>query len=123
MVDGLSAGVANAGSLSRIHDGHKVSSRRSWSRHHQAALESLDEPRASIAVDEQRLRYQGLSEREWLSPFGKLVIRRRSYRGDGPGALGGCPLDDACGMRDGFMMPDVEEIKSHSDPGRSRRDP
>jgi hypothetical protein len=45
-----------------------------------------------------------------LTPFGKVTVVRRTYRGDGPGKGSAVPLDDACGMRDRFMTPDVEEM-------------
>lgn len=78
------------------------------------ALESMDEPRPSVHVDGQALRYRGKSEREWLSPFGKMKLKRRCYRGDGPDAGSSFPLDEACGMRDRFMTPDVEEMVAYS---------
>lgn len=78
------------------------------------ALESLDEPRPSIEVGGQPLRYRGKSEREWLSPFGKLRLERRCYRGDGPDTGSSFPLDEACGMRNRFMTPDVEEMVAYS---------
>jgi hypothetical protein len=49
-------------------------------------------------------------EREWLTPFGKVRINRRTYRGDGAGAASAVPLDDACGMRGRYMTADVEEM-------------
>jgi len=73
-------------------------------------VEEVDEPRASIEVQGERLRYRGSSTREWLSPFGKVAIRRRTYRGQGPGAASSAPLDDACGMCGRYMTPDVEEM-------------
>lgn len=69
-----------------------------------------DAPHASVEVDGQRLRYRGPSEREWLTPFGKVKIVRRTYRGDGAGAASATPLDDLCGMRGRYMTPDVEEM-------------
>lgn len=73
-------------------------------------LESRDLPRAAITVDGQRLRYRGMREREWLTPFGMVRVLRRTYRGDGVGAANAVPLDDACGMRGRYMTPDVEEM-------------
>jgi len=72
--------------------------------------EEVDEPRAAVEVDGERLRYRGVATRAWLSPFGRLRIRRRTYRGDGPGAKSSVPIDEACGMRDRYMTPDVEEM-------------
>jgi len=75
-----------------------------------SVLESRDLPHAAIEVDGQRLRFRGVREREWLTPFGKVRVNRRTYRGDGAGAAGAVPLDDACGMRGRYMTPDVEEM-------------
>jgi hypothetical protein len=75
-----------------------------------AVLESLDPARSSIEIDGQRLRYRGMCESEWLTPFGRVPVLRRTYRGDGPGSASAVPLDDACGMRGRYMTPDVEEM-------------
>ncbi|MBX3464018.1 MAG: hypothetical protein KF830_12670 [Planctomycetes bacterium] len=45
-------------------------------------LQAKDEARPSIEVDGQRLRYRGISASEWLTPFGKITVQRRTYRGD-----------------------------------------
>ena len=73
-------------------------------------IESMDEPHPHVEIAGQRLRYRGKSGCEWLTAFGKLTVLRRTYRGDGPGAGSAVPLDDACGMRDRFMTPDIEEM-------------
>lgn len=73
-------------------------------------LEDRDVAHASVEVDGQRLRYRGLSEREWLTPFGKITVLRRTYRGDGRGAARATPLDERCGMQGRYMTPDVEEM-------------
>ncbi|MEQ1713641.1 MAG: ISKra4 family transposase [Nitrospira sp.] len=73
-------------------------------------LESLDVPVASVEVDGIKLRFRGTAEREWLSPFGKIRIRRRTYRSDGPDACASTPLDERCGMLGRYMTPDVEEM-------------
>ena len=75
-----------------------------------SVLEIQDAPRAAVMVDDQRLRYRGTRECEWLTPFGKVRVLRRTYRGDGAGAASAVPLDDACGMRGRYMTPDVEEM-------------
>ncbi len=77
-------------------------------------VEDRDIRCSSIDVDGERLRYRGLSEREWLSPFGKITVRRRTYRGDGSAASSATPLDDMCGMRGRYMTPDVEEMAAFS---------
>jgi hypothetical protein len=64
----------------------------------------------AVVVAGERLRYRGMAECEWLTPFGKVTVLLRTYRGDGPGKGSAVPLDDACGMRDRFMTPDVEEM-------------
>lgn len=75
-----------------------------------SVLASQDLPRSTITIEGQRLRYRGLREREWLTPFGKVCLLRRTYRGDGAGAMSSIPLDDACGMSGSYMTPDVEEM-------------
>lgn len=74
------------------------------------ALEATDTARAFVEVSGQQARFRGLSEREWLTPFGKIAMLRRTYRADGAGSASAIPLDDACGMRGRFMTPDVEEM-------------
>lgn len=73
-------------------------------------LEALDRPQASVTVQGERLRYRGLAPKRWLSMFGKVEVRRRVYRGDGPNAAKCVPLDAASGMDDRFMLPDVEDL-------------
>ena len=73
-------------------------------------LQSKDEVNPAVVVAGERLRYRGMAESEWLTPFGKVTVLRRTYRGDGPGKGSAVPLDDACGMRGRFMTPDVEEM-------------
>lgn len=73
-------------------------------------VEDLDAPRAAVEIDGERLRYRGMATREWLSPFGKIAVRRRTYRGEGRDAVSSVPLEDACGMRGRYMTPDVEEM-------------
>ena len=74
------------------------------------ALEATDKARAFVEVSGQQARFRGLSEREWLTHFGKITMLRRTYRADGAGGASAVPLDDACGMRGRFMTPDVEEM-------------
>jgi hypothetical protein len=73
-------------------------------------LQAKDEVRASIEVSGERLRYRGRSAAEWLTPFGKITVLRRTYRADGAGKGSAVPLDGACGMRGRFMTADVEEM-------------
>jgi hypothetical protein len=73
-------------------------------------LQAKDEARSSIEVAGERLRYRELSAAEWLTPFGKITVLRRTYRADGAGKGSAVPLDDACGMRGRFMTADVEEM-------------
>jgi hypothetical protein len=75
-------------------------------------LEEQDTPRPSVLVDGARLRFRGCSEKSWLTPFGAVTVRRRCYRADGPGAAKAVPLDDACGMTERFMTPDLEEMSA-----------
>lgn len=73
-------------------------------------LQAKDAARSWIDVAGERLRYRGKSGSEWLTPFGRITLPRRVYRGDGPGKPSVVPLDDVCGMRGRFMTPDVEEM-------------
>jgi hypothetical protein len=73
-------------------------------------LQAKDAARASIEVGGERRRYRGTVAAEWLTPFGKAAVPRRTYRADGRGKSTSVPLDDACGMRDRFMTADVEEM-------------
>lgn len=73
-------------------------------------VEDRDVAHASVEVGGQRLRYRGVSEREWLTPFGKVTVLRRTYRGDGRGAATATPLDELCGMQGRYMTPDIEEM-------------
>lgn len=77
-------------------------------------VEDRDDPRATVEVDGRRLRYRGMSEREWLTPFGKITVLRRTYRGDGPSTKTSTPLDALCGMLGRYMTPDVEEMAAFS---------
>src|SRR5436190_15997888 len=49
------------------------------------ALEATDRARAFVEVSGQQARFRGFSEREWLTPFGKITMMRRTYRADGAG--------------------------------------
>lgn len=73
-------------------------------------LRAKDEARPAVEIGEERLRYRGTSAAEWLTPFGKITVLRRTYRADGAGKGSAVPLDDACGMRGRFMTADVEEM-------------
>jgi len=77
-------------------------------------LKERDVASPSIDVDGRCARFRESSEREWLTAFGKIPVPRRAYRGDGPSAPSAVPLDQACGMTDRFMTPDVEEMVATS---------
>jgi hypothetical protein len=77
-------------------------------------LEEHDTPNSSIVVDGTRMRFRGCAEKTWLTAFGRVTVRRRCYRADGRGAPKAIPLDDACGMSDRFMTPDLEEMSAMS---------
>ena len=77
-------------------------------------LKERDVASPSIEADGRRARFRGASKCEWLTPFGKISVSRRTYRGDGPSALSVVPLDEACGMTGRFMTPDVEEMAATS---------
>lgn len=64
---------------------------------------------ASLHIDGQ-LRCRGTAEQKWLSPVGKLRLRRRTYRGDASHSRSAIPLDERCGMLGRYMTPDVEEM-------------
>jgi hypothetical protein len=71
-------------------------------------LEALDRAQPTIKVGDQVLRYRGKAESGWLTPLGKITVGRRTYRDDKGAST--VPLDDACGMRDRYMTPDIEEM-------------
>jgi len=73
-------------------------------------LESRDSTESRIVRDGEVLRYRESTGMHWLTSFGRVKVMRRVYRADGGGAGSFAPLDDACGMRDRFMTPDVEEM-------------
>lgn len=73
-------------------------------------LQAKDEPRSSIEVDGERRRFRGIVEAEWLTPFGKVMVQRRTYRANGTGKCTTVPLDDACSMGGRFMTSDIEEM-------------
>jgi len=70
-------------------------------------LKERDVASPSIEVDGRRARFRESSECEWITAFGKIPVPRRTYRGDGPSAPSVVPLDQACGMTNRFMTPDV----------------
>lgn len=73
-------------------------------------LEAQDALLAIIHVGETKLRYRDLAEREWLSPSGKLRLRRRTYRNDGSASCCSIPLDERGSMVGRYMTPGVEEM-------------
>ena len=77
-------------------------------------LKEQDVANPSIVVDGRRARFRESSEREWITAFGKIPVPRRAYREDGPSTSRVVPLDQACGMTNRFMTPDVEEMVATS---------
>jgi hypothetical protein len=73
-------------------------------------LQAKDAHQSAIEVGGERRRFRGVVEAEWLTPFGKIAVLRRTYRADGRDKSTTVPLDDACNMRDRFMTSDVEEM-------------
>lgn len=74
------------------------------------AIEAADEVHSAVLVSGRRARFREVAKREWLTAFGKITVRRRTYGVDGAGNSRVVPLDDACGMSGRFMTPDVEEM-------------
>jgi len=54
-------------------------------------------------------RFKQDVDKEWLTPWGKVVVPRRLYQPDrgGPSCV---PLDERCGMVGRFMVPELERI-------------
>ena len=77
----------------------------------QSSIAACEQERPGVERDGFLYRFKMVSEKEWLTPFGKIVIARRLYQPDGGGT---ClvPLDEACGMVERYMTPDVEEISA-----------
>lgn len=74
----------------------------------QAWLEQGDCSADTMEQNGQILRYKMTSPKEFLTPCGTMVLRRRLFQAD----LGGptrAPLDEAWGMTDQFATPEVRE--------------
>lgn len=72
------------------------------------AISSFDDEKREIVQDGKIHRFKSRSNTSWLTIFGQIQIERRLYQ---PDRGGNCliPLDQACGMKNKFMTPDVEE--------------
>lgn len=78
-----------------------------------AAAEACDSPEAVLERDGQRHRFKETSTKRWLTPFGLAEVTRRYYQRDA-GGQGVFPVDEACGMVDRYMTPDIEELVAFS---------
>lgn len=54
-------------------------------------------------------RFKQVVDKDWLTPWGKVVVPRRLYQPDrgGPSCV---PLDERCGMVDRFLVPQLERV-------------
>lgn len=74
-----------------------------------AVVEACDSPEAVLDRDGGRYRFKKTSTKRWLTPFGLAEVTRRYFQQD-RGSRGVIPVDEACGMVDRYMTPDVEEM-------------
>ena len=74
-----------------------------------AMVEASDSDAQVLERGGQRHRFKEASTKTWLTPFGLAEVSRRYYQPD-LGGRGVIPLDEACGMVDRYMTPDVEEM-------------
>lgn len=74
-----------------------------------AAVEACDRPEAVLDRDGTRYRFKEASTKTWCTPFGSAELSRRYFQQD-TGGQGVIPIDEACGMVDRYLTPDVEEM-------------
>ena len=76
-------------------------------------LSELDTAADQLVRQGELLRFKNHSPKEWMTPFGLATIPRRLFQADwgGPASV---PLDEACGMVNRYMTPDVEEICAYA---------
>lgn len=74
-----------------------------------ALVEQADEQASEIIHNGSIYRHKQPSVKEWLTPWGKVKVRRRLYQAD-RGGRSYIPLDHRCGMVDRFMTADIEEV-------------
>ncbi|MDA1129756.1 MAG: hypothetical protein O2913_13845 [Chloroflexi bacterium] len=74
-----------------------------------ALVEQSDGSASEIVEDGSIYRHKQVSCKEWLTPWGKVEVRRRLYQQD-RGGTSYVPLDHRCGMVGRFMTPDIEEV-------------
>jgi hypothetical protein len=74
-----------------------------------SVAEAADVCRPTIEQAGQTFRFRGSVPKQWLTPFGIATVTRRYYASDDRHGSA-VPLDEACGMTDRFMTPEVEEM-------------
>lgn len=67
-----------------------------------------DESSDLFEHEERAYRFKQVSTKEWLTPFGVVLVDRRYFQADA-GGDGLSPIDLRCGMSGRYMTPDVEE--------------
>jgi hypothetical protein len=78
-----------------------------------AAVEARDERREVLDREGRHYRFKEASTKTWLTPFGLAEVSRRYFQRDS-GGQGVFPVDEACGMVDRYLTPDVEEMVAFS---------
>lgn len=74
-------------------------------------VEGLDETGNLVEHEGRSYRFKMASRKDWLTPFGRVAIKRNYFQQD-EGGEGIVPIDVRCGMVDRYMTPDVEEIST-----------
>ena len=75
---------------------------------YRAFLEAFETPAPVMEVGGQRFRFKHVSPKEFLTPFGPMVLARRLYQNAGD-TESHVPLDAAWGMEGHYMAPAVRE--------------
>ena len=79
-----------------------------------AAVADAEVQESEVEVEERRFTVKEQAEKEWLTPFGRVLVSRRYFRPVDRSGSGFCPLDVRCGMQGRYMTPDVEELTAYS---------
>ena len=75
---------------------------------YRAVIQSYDTHREMVTAGKRQLRWKCVSEKEFLTPFGKMRLKRNLYQGD-RGGQSYAPVDAAWGMEGEFATPEVRE--------------
>lgn len=78
-----------------------------------AVIAKAESANEIVEHEGKRYRFKQVTPKTWLTPFGRMVVRRRYYQPD-RGGEGLAMIDMRCGMVDCFMTADVEEMAAFS---------